>query len=315
MRRGRDGGGRPVVVAGAAPVIVEPSPEVRAALDRGGPLVALETSVLTHGLPEPANRRAAESMDRAVRAGSAVPAWVWTDGGCLRVGASDAALDRILKGGAVKVARRDLPMALATGALGGTTVSATLWAASAAGIEVAATGGIGGVHPGSGDVSADLLELARTPGTLVCSGPKSIHDPGATLERLEELGVGVIGYRTDRLPFFVVRDSGQRLEHRADDAATVAEVARARRELGVRSALVVCNPCPQPFALPPDEVAAAAARCAELARAGGVRGKELTPALLACLAEETGGRTLEANLALLADNAALAARVAVRCAS
>jgi pseudouridine-5'-phosphate glycosidase len=294
-------------------VTVEVAPRVRAALDGGRPVVALETSVLTHGLPEPANRRAAESMIRAIREGGAEPAWVWTDGGRLLVGATDRDLDRLLNGSAAKVARRDLPLALAGGGMGGTTVSATLWAANRAGIEVMATGGIGGVNPGSGDVSADLLELARTAGTVVCSGPKSILDPAATLERLEELGVAVIGHRTDRLPFFVVRDSGLPLEHRADDAAGIAAAARARRDLRVRSALLVCNPCPEDAALPDEEVAAAVERCADLARTEGVGGKALTPALLACLAEETGGRTLEANLALLEDNAALAARVAERC--
>jgi pseudouridine-5'-phosphate glycosidase len=294
-------------------VTVEVAPRVRAALDGGRPVVALETSVLTHGLPEPANRRGAESMIRAVREGGAEPAWVWTDGGRLLVGATDRDLDRLLNGDAAKVARRDLPLALAGGGMGGTTVSAALWAANRAGIEVVATGGIGGVHPGSGDVSADLLELARTAGTVVCSGPKSILDPAATLERLEELGVAVIGHRTDRFPFFVVRDSGLPLEHRADDAAGIAAAARARRDLGVRSALLVCNPCPEEAALPHEEVAAAVERCADLARTEGVGGKALTPALLACLAEETGGRTLEANLALLEDNAALAARVAERC--
>ena len=293
----------------------EVDPEVRDALDAGRPVVALETSVLTHGLPTPANRDAAGSMTKAIRAAGAVPAWVWTDGGRLRVGASDRELDRLVEGEPAKVARRDLPMAVATGRLGGTTVSASLWAASRAGIEVTATGGIGGVHPGTGDVSADLLELARTPGTVVCSGPKSILDPAATLERLEELGVGVIGHGTDRLPFFVVRDSGLPLEHRADDAAGIAAAAVARRDLGIRSALVACNPCPEDAALPGDEVAGAVAGCADRARAEGISGKALTPFLLACLAEETGGRSLEANLALLEDNAALAARVAERCAS
>lgn len=292
---------------------VEVAPRVRAALDEGRPVVALETSVLTHGLPEPANRRAAESMLRAIRSGGAEPAWVWTDGGRIRVGATDRDLDRLLNGEPAKVARRDLPVVLAAGGMGGTTVSATLWAANRAGIEVMATGGIGGVHPGSGDVSADLLELARTAGTVVCSGPKSILDPAATLERLEELGVAVIGHRTDRLPFFVVRDSGLPLEHRVDEVAGIAAAARARRDLGVPSALVVCNPCPEDSALPWEEVAAAVERCADLARSGGVGGKALTPALLACLAEETGGRTLEANLALLEDNAAVAARVAGLC--
>jgi pseudouridylate synthase len=296
-------------------VTFEVDPEVRDALDAGRPVVALETSVLTHGLPTPANRDAAGSMTKAIRAAGAVPAWVWTDGGRLRVGASDRELDRLVEGEPAKVARRDLPMAVATGRLGGTTVSASLWAASRAGIEVTATGGIGGVHPGTGDVSADLLELARTPGTVVCSGPKSILDPAATLERLEELGVGVMGHGTDRLPFFVVRDSGLPLEHRADDAAGIAAAAVARRDLGIRSALVACNPCPEDAALPGDEVAGAVAGCADRARAEGISGKALTPFLLACLAEETGGRSLEANLALLEDNAALAARVAERCAS
>lgn len=289
--------------------------EVRSALDAGRPVVGLETSVLTHGLPMPANRDAAKSMTEAVHGVGAVPAWVWTDRGTLRVGASHEDLDRLMEGDPAKVARRDLPVVLAAGRLGGTTVSATLWAASRAGIEVTATGGIGGVHPGTGDVSADLLELARTPGTVVCSGPKSILDPAATLERLEELGVAMIGHGTDRLPFFVVRDSGLPLEHRADDAAGIAAAAMARRDLGIRSALVACNPCPEEAALPADEVTRAVAKCADRARAEGIAGKALTPFLLACLAEETGGRSLGANLALLEDNAALAARVAERCAS
>ena len=289
---------------------LEVAPGVRAALDAGRPVVALETSVLTHGLPEPADRRAAEAMAGAIRAEGGEPAWVWTADGVLRVGATDRDLERLMTGEAAKVARRDLPVSVAAARLGGTTVSATLWAAHRAGIDVLATGGIGGVHPGTGDVSADLLELARTPGTVVCSGPKSILDPAATMERLEELGVGVLGFGTDRLPFFVVRDAGLPLEHRADRPEEIAAAARARRDLGIESALIVCNPCPEAAAMPADEVAAAVDRCAALARAQGVAGKALTPALLACLAEETGGRTLEANLALLQDNARLAARIA-----
>jgi pseudouridine-5'-phosphate glycosidase len=214
-------------------------------------------------------------------------------------------------GNAAKVARRDLPMALASGGLAATTVSATLWAAHAAGIEVMATGGIGGVHRRSGDVSADLMEMARTPGTLICSGPKSIVDPQATMERIEELGIGVIGYGCDRLPFFLVRDSGLPLEHRAEDPQTVAAVAAARASLGVRSALLVCNPIPGGHAMDASEVAAAADACEERAAAEGVTGKSLTPFLLGCLAELTGGRSLEANLALLTANAGLAGEVAM----
>jgi pseudouridine-5'-phosphate glycosidase len=287
---------------------VLPSDEVREALSSGIPVVALETSVLAQGLPDPWNRQAAEGMDQAIRETGAIPAWTWVGDGKVRIGAGPEDLDPLLEGRAMKVARRDMPPVLASGELGATTVSALLWAASRAGIEVAATGGIGGIHPGSGDVSPDLVELGRTPGTLVCSGPKSILDPAATLERLEELGVGVLGYRCERLPFFVVREAPLALEHRAEEPSAVAAVAAARGDLQVASTLLVCNPCPPEYALPADRVARAVARCLE--RTADARGKEVTPLLLSCLAEETGGDSLRANLALLESNAALAARVA-----
>ena len=287
---------------------VDPSDEVGEALRSGAPVVALETSVLAHGLPDPWNRQAAEAMERAIREAGAVPAWTWVGSGRLRIGAGPGKLDPLLEGRAGKVARRDLPPQLAARGLGATTVSALLWAAGRAGIEVTATGGIGGVHPGSHDVSPDLVELGRTPGTLVCSGPKSILDPAATLERLEELGVGVLGYRCERLPFFLVREAPLDLEHRAEQPAEVAAVAAARQDLRVESTLLVCNPCPPEVALPADRVAQAVARCLE--RTAGARGKEVTPFLLACLAEETGGDSLRANLALLESNSALAARIA-----
>ncbi len=286
-----------------------PSEEVRGALEENRPVVALETSVISHGLPDPWDGRAAEAMDRAIREEGAVPAWVWTEGGRLRVGASADDLARLTPD-AAKVARRDLPSALASGALGGTTVSATIWTARRAGIEVAATGGIGGVHPGSGDVSADLAELARTPVTLVASGPKSILDPVATLERLEELGVALLGYQTDRLPFFFVRDSGLALEHRAERPEDVAEVVRSRRALEMDGALLVCNPIPENAALDQATVSEAATRCRARAEAEIVGGKELTPFLLGCLADITDGATLEANLSLLESNAGLAAKIA-----
>jgi pseudouridine-5'-phosphate glycosidase len=282
--------------------------EVRAALDEGRPVVALETSVLSHGLPRPENREAVRRMAGAITDRGGAAAWVWVDRGSVWVGASDRELELLCTEPAAKVARRDLPMAVAGGGRGGTTVSATVWAAHRAGIEVASTGGIGGVHPGTGDVSADLLALARTPVTLVCSGPKSIVDPVATAERLEELGVGVIGYRTDRLPFFVAREAPVALEHRADDPSELAEAVRARRALGIDAALVVCSPVPAEAALDAAEVAEAVDRCLE--RASGVAGKDVTPFLLRCLAEETGGRTVRANLALLEANAALATDVA-----
>ena len=287
------------------------SDEVARVIDSGGPVVALETSVLAQGLPDPHNLRAAERMSAAIRERGAVPAWTWVGGGSLLVRSGPGDLEGLMTGDAAKVARRDLPAALAGSHLGATTVSAMLWAARATGIEVAATGGIGGVHPGSGDVSADLAELARTPVTLVCSGPKSILDPEATMERLDELGVGVIGYRCSRLPFFLVREASPPLEHRADEPSEVAHIVRARRELAIETSLLVCNPIPESAALPAGVVSEAVTECAARAATEGVRGKALTPYLLSCLAERTGGASVEANLALLESNAALAAEVAV----
>jgi len=285
--------------------------EVRSALAEGFAVVSLETSVLSQGLPPPRNAEAAERMSDAIRANGAVPAWIGVVGGQVRVGLSGGELERFCeREGIAKVARRDLPAAVASGGLGATTVSATIFAARAAGLAVAATGGIGGVHPRTGDVSADLLELARTPLLLVCSGPKSVVDPVATAERLEELGVAVVGYRCERLPFFVVRESPVDLEHRAGSPAEAAALAAAMRTLGTRSATLLCNPVPEPSAMDPALVAEAVARCEARAEREEVHGKALTPFLLSALAEETGGVSLDANLALLEANASLAAAVA-----
>lgn len=287
------------------------SDDVADALSTGRAVVALETSVLAQGLPHPHNLEAGRAMSKAIREQGAAPAWIWIDGGHVRFGGDDGELERLASSGAAaKVAKRDLPMAVAGGGLGATTVSATLWAAHRAGIEVAATGGIGGVHPGSGDVSADLLELAHTPGTLICSGPKSIVDPAATLERLEELGIGVVGYRCDHLPFFLVRETPFRLEYRAETPEEVAATVASRAALGIESAVLVCNPIAEEDALPEDEVAEAVMRCLAGAAGERVRGKAVTPFLLTCLAERTGGRSITANLSLLRSNAALAGAVA-----
>jgi len=292
--------------------LVVTSVEVRETLEAGRPAVALETSVLSQGLPVPRNAEAVQRMSGAIRDAGALPAWIGILGGEVRVGLSDAELERFCDPeGIAKVARRDLPMAVAGGGLGATTVSTTIWAAHEAGIAVGATGGIGGVHPGTGDVSADLLELARTPVLLVCSGPKSIVDPVATDERLEELGVAVVGYGVDRLPFFLAREAPVELEHRADTPAEAAAIGRAQAELRVRSAVLLCNPVPASHALDATEVAEAVRRAEERAEREGVRGKAVTPFLLSALAEETGGASLEANLALLESNAMLAAEVAV----
>jgi pseudouridine-5'-phosphate glycosidase len=292
--------------------------EVRSALADGRPVVALETSVLAQGLPVPRNLEALEQMDAAVRRAGAVPAWTAVLEGAVRVGLPREALEALSnadRAGVMKVARRDIPVAVARGGPGATTVSATLWAGSRVGITVAATGGIGGIHRRSGDVSADLLELARTPGLLVCSGPKSIVDPRATLERLEEIGVTVVGYCTERLPFFLSLDAGIELEHVVPGPAEAASLLRVASELGTPSALLLCNPVPEDHALDPGEVAAAAAACEEEAQRRMVRGKDLTPFVLACMAERTGGATLEANLALLEANARLAGEVAAAAAA
>lgn len=287
--------------------------EVRDALEAQAGVVALETSVIGQGLPVPRNRECVERMSAAIRAGAAVPAWIGAVDGTVVVGLSDADLDRFCEpGAAIKVARRDVPIALSSGDLGATTVSATIWAAARAGIAVGATGGIGGVHPGPDpDVSADLFELSRTPGMLVCSGPKSIVDPASTVERLDELGVAVIGYGVDRLPFFLAVEAPVDLEHRADGPVEAAGMLEASLALGIRSTLVVCNPVPGPAAMDAAEVARAADDVERQAADAGVSGKARTPFLLAALAEITGGRSLEANLALLEDNARVAGEIAV----
>jgi len=291
--------------------VVVPSDEVRRAVQAGRPVVALETSVIAQGLPPPRNLECIERMTAAVRAAGAVPAWVGLVYGSVAVGLTGEELSVFAEPGrAEKVARRDLPVAVAANALGATTVSATIWAAARAGVGVVATGGIGGVHPGSGDVSADLVELARTPVLLVSSGPKSIVDPVATAERLEELGVAIVGYRCRRLPFFLVREAPVELEAQVWDPLGAAGIVRAVRDLDAGAGVLLCNPVPEDLAMDPRVVAAATRACADLAEREGVRGKALTPYLLSCLAERTRGRSLEVNLALLEANARLAGEVA-----
>jgi pseudouridine-5'-phosphate glycosidase len=289
------------------------SDEVRAALVDGGGVVALETSVIGQGLPHPRNLECIERMSGAIRRAGAAPAWIGTVDGSLKVGLSPEELERFAEPGtAVKVARRDLPMAVASGALGATTVSATIWAAHAAGILVGTTGGIGGVHPGAGDVSADLLELARTPVLLVCSGPKSIIDAAATAERLEELGVALVGYGVDRLPWFLAREApGVELEHRVDTPDDAARLARTLTDMRAETAILLCNPIPAADAMDAEEVADVSHEAEARAERDGVHGKARTPYLLSALAEITGGRSLEANLSLLEDNARVAGEIAV----
>jgi pseudouridine-5'-phosphate glycosidase len=287
--------------------------DVAGAVVAGGAVVALETSVIGQGLPHPHNLECVERVEAAIRRAGAVPAWIGLIDGVVLVGLDDTQLERFATSStATKVARRDVPVALARGELGATTVSASIWAAHRAGIRIAATGGIGGVHVGPRpDVSADLWELARTPALLVCSGPKSIVDPAATAERLEELGVTIVGYGVNRLPFFLARETDVELEHRVDTPGEAAALLAAQRAAGADAAIVLCNPAPAASALELDELVAASGRAQARLEAATITGKAVTPFLLAALAEETDGRSLEANLDLLEDNARLAGEVAV----
>ena len=289
------------------------SAEVAAALRDRRAVVALESSVLAQGLPIPANREAARRTIEAVRARGAVPATTAVVRGVPTLGLEGADLERFLaRDGVRKVSARDVAQAMASGADGATTVAATLLLARLGGVRVFATGGIGGVHREPAfDESADLVELARSPIVVVCAGAKSILDLPATLERLETLGVAVVGYRTDELPGFFTTSTGLPVPARADDAAAIAAIFAAERALGRPGALLVVQAPPAEAALPRELVDGAVARALEDARRSGVRGAGVTPFLLAAVERETGGRSLAANLALLEANASLAAEIAV----
>ncbi len=287
-------------------------PDVQEAVRGGRPVVALESTVLAHGLPRPRNLELGRAMEAAVREGGAVPATIGVVSGTPVVGLDDDEVVRMSTSDAVlKLSTRDLPVPVARGADGATTVASTMWLAHRAGIQVFATGGIGGVHRGEArDVSADLTELGRTPTVVVCAGAKSILDLPATREALETAGVLVAGWRTDEVPAFYSRESGFAVDVRVEDAAEVAGLWRAHREMGLPGALLLCVPPPEAQALDADEVEAAISAALAQAEERGVRGKEVTPFLLRAVAEATGGRSLEANVALLLNNARVGARVA-----
>jgi pseudouridine-5'-phosphate glycosidase len=279
------------------------------------PVVALESSVLAQGLPAPANRESAVRMVRAVSSRGAVPAITAVVKGVVTAGLEEVELDRFLRReGIAKVSARDLPMAIARGSDGATTVAAAISIAALAGIDVFATGGIGGVHRAtdgpSYDESADLVEMSRTPVLVVSAGAKSILDLPATMERLETLGVPVIGYRTNELPGFFTAETGLHLSSRAESAAEVATAWRAHRALGRWTAMLVVQPPPADVALPRRDVERAVERAMRAAESENVRGGALTPFLLAAVERETAGRSLGANLALLEANAMLAAEIA-----
>ncbi len=290
------------------------APEVADALADGRPVLACESTILTHGLPRPANLDVARDAEARVRAAGVVPATIGVLDGVARVGLSGAELERLASDpDVVKLSARDLPLAAATGASGGTTVAATAHLAHRARIAVFATGGLGGVHRGAGetfDESADLPALARLPIVVVSAGVKSVLDVRATLERLETLGISVAGYRTSAFPGFYVADSGHRVTHVLTSPEQVADAWAAARALGLDAALLVANPVPAAEQLPPavhdDALARAAAALAEQ----GIGGQDATPFLLAAIREATGGASLDVNVAVYRNNVDLGARVA-----
>lgn len=294
------------------------SDEVAVALEEGRPVVALESTLISHGLPYPQNLEVARALEAEVRAEGAVPATIGVARGLPTVGLEAHDLERFATGGESvrKLSRRDVAAAAAQGADGATTVAATMALAAAAGVHVFATGGIGGVHRGAErtwDVSADLTELARTPVLVVCAGAKAILDLPATLEYLETLGVPVVGFGTDQFPAFYSAESGLALPVRADGPADVARIWRSQRSLVAVAApggMLLCVPPPAAVALPRDEVESAIGRALARAEAAAVRGPAVTPFLLAAMAEETRGESVATNIALLRQNARVAAGVA-----
>lgn len=290
--------------------------EVRDALGDGRAVVALESTIISHGLPQPRNLAVARAIETDVRGAGAVPATIAVLDGKVRVGLDDDALQRVAtREDVVKVSTRDLALLCARGGNGATTVAATAHLAAAAGIALFATGGLGGVHLGSQDSfdeSADLTALSRTGITVVCSGVKSILDVPATLERLESLGVAVAGYRTDAFPGFYLRGSGWPVPWRLESPEQVADVLAARRALGTdRAALVLANPVAEADQLEPGLHERVLRDALADAATGGVTGKDVTPFLLAAFHEGTGGASIDTNIALVRSNAVLAAQVAV----
>ena len=291
------------------------APEVAAALAEGKPVVALESTIISHGMPYPKNVETALRVEQTIRDNGAVPATIAVIGGRLKAGLSREEIEHLGRAGraVAKASRRDLPALVARGADGATTVTTTMIIAHMAGIRIFATGGIGGVHRGAEktmDISADLEELAQTPVMVVCAGAKSILDLGLTLEYLETKGVPVIGYGTDELPAFYTRKSGFGVDYRVDSPEELAAMFRAQRELGYRGGMLVTNPIPEQYAMDKTVIDAAIEQALRECEEQGVHGKETTPFLLARVVELTGGESLESNIRLVLNNAALAAKTA-----
>ncbi|MGX8698390.1 MAG: pseudouridine-5'-phosphate glycosidase [bacterium] len=291
------------------------SPEVREALAAGKPVVALESTIISHGMPYPQNVETAMQVEAILRENGATPATCAVIGGRLKAGLTPEEIEHLGKGGTAipKASRRDLAVLVARGSDGATTVTTTMMIAALAGIRVFATGGIGGVHRGAEttmDISADLEELAQTPVMVICAGAKSILDLGLTLEYLETKGVPVLGYGTEELPAFYTRHSGFRVDYRVDTPAELAAIYRAQRELGYRGGMLVTNPIPEEFSMDKAVIDAAIEQALADSASLGIHGKETTPFLLARIKDITGGDSLASNIQLVFNNARLAAKTA-----
>jgi len=290
-------------------------PEVAQALKEGRPVVALESTIISHGMPYPQNVETALNVERIVRENGAVPATIAIIGGRLKAGLTPEEIEYFGKKGQAiaKASRRDLSVLCARGEDGATTVATTMIIAHMAGIKVFATGGIGGVHRGAEttmDISADLEELAQTPVMVVCAGAKSILDLGLTLEYLETKGVPVLGYGTEELPAFYTRQSGFRVDYRMDSPKELADAWRTQNLIGLKGGMLVTNPIPEEFSMDKAVIDAAIEQALSEAREKGIHGKETTPFLLARVAEITGGDSLASNIRLVYNNAKLAAQIA-----
>ena len=291
------------------------NPEVAAAVAEGRPVVALESTIISHGMPYPQNVETALNVEKIVRENGAVPATIAILGGRLKAGLTADEITYLGKAGVnvTKASRRDLPVLIAKGMDGATTVTTTMIIAHMAGINIFATGGIGGVHRGAEttmDISADLEELASTPVMVICAGAKSILDLGLTLEYLETHGVPVLGYGTEELPAFYTRKSGYRVDYRIDSPEELAQVFKAQRDLGMKGGILVTNPIPEEFAMDFDVINKAIDEAVAESVKEGIHGKETTPYLLAKEKDITGGDSLASNIRLVYNNAALAARTA-----
>lgn len=291
------------------------SPAVQKALDEGRPVLALESTIISHGMPYPQNLETARLCEAEARKHGVEPATVAIIHGKLCAGLTDEELEYLAKAGpkVAKASRRDLPILAARGADGATTVAATMIVAAMAGIRVFATGGIGGVHRGAEvtmDISADLEELARTPVAVVCAGAKSILDLGLTLEYLETKGVPVLGYRTETLPAFYADESDFKVDYRMDSPEEIAAAVTAQRDMGYPGGMLITNPIPHQYAMPKDVIDAAINQALAEAKEQGVKGKATTPFLLARVCELTGGESLKSNIKLVLNNVALGAQIA-----